>query len=281
MRIDVLTIFPGMFTGPFDHSILRRGRERGLVEIEVRDIRAHASDRHRTTDDSPYGGGAGMVMRPEPLFAAAEAAIELARASGIEGPPEVIALTAQGRTLTQDIAAELSRKAHLILLCGHYEGFDQRVLDHLATDEISIGDFVLTGGELPAMVLVDAVVRLLPGVLGSEESLHEESHAGGLLEYPHYTRPAEFRGWTVPEVLLSGHHADIARWRREQALLRTLRRRPDLLSRTELTSADRRFLATQGAPEYLRPEDLESRTRGRRKRAEPSEPADVDRPLDC
>ena len=239
MRIDVVTTFPRMFDGPFGESIIRRARDAGIVDVRVHDLREWTADRHRTTDDAPYGGGAGMVMRPEPLFAAAEAL----------GANEVVMLTPQGSLFTQAVAVELSQVPHLLLLCGHYEGFDERVREHLATRELSIGDYVLTGGELPAMVVVDAVVRLLPGVLGSRESLDEESHSSGLLEYPHYTRPPEFRGWSVPPVLLSGNHAAIARWRREQSLLRTLSRRPDLLAKADLTTADRRFLADHGWPD--------------------------------
>ena len=260
MRIDVVTIFPAMLAGPLEESILGRARAAGLVEIGVHDLRDYTTDRHRTTDDAPYGGGAGMVMRPEPLFAAVEAL----RTPGAD----VILMTPQGRVFNQAIARELSTRQHLLLLCGRYEGFDERVREHLATDELSIGDYVLTGGELPALVVIDAVVRLLPGALGSAESLAEESHATGLLEYPHFTRPPELRGWTVPDVLLSGNHAAIAAWRREQALLRTLRRRPELLARAELSSSDRRFLAAHGAPEYLRPEDAEPPRRSRRRRAD-------------
>lgn len=235
MRIDVVTIFPGMFASPLDESILKRARDSGAVQINIHDLRQYATDRHRTTDDAPYGGGAGMVMRPEPLFAAVEAVHH--------GDAPVILLTPQGRPFTQRIARELTVHQQLVLLCGRYEGFDERVREHLATDQLSIGDYVLTGGELPALVVIDAVVRLLPGVLGSEKSLYEESHAAGLLEYPHYTRPGEYRGWTVPDILLSGNHAAIARWRREQALLRTLRQRPDMFAAAELTPADRLFLA--------------------------------------
>jgi tRNA (guanine37-N1)-methyltransferase len=259
-----------MFAGPLDESIVKRAREARQVDLRIHDLRAHTTDRHRTTDDAPYGGGAGMVMRPEPLFAAVEAI-----SAEVAEPPDVILMSPQGRVFTQAVAQELSQRRHLVLLCGRYEGFDERVRQHLATDAISIGDYVLTGGELPAMVVIDAVVRLLPGVLGSAESLAEESHSAGLLEYPHYTRPPELRGWTVPEVLLSGNHAAIARWRREQSLVRTLRSRPDLLARAELTSSDRRFLAANGAPELLRPEDVEPPSRRRRRR-----PADADGPGD-
>lgn len=258
MRIDVLTTFPAMFRGPLDESIVGRARQRGLMELGVHDLREWATDRHRSTDDAPYGGGAGMVMRPEPIATA------LDQLRG--GDSRVIALSAHGAPFTQAAARRLSVLPHLVLLCGHYEGVDERVLEHLVDEEVSIGDYVLTGGELPAMVVIDAVTRLLPGVLGSEASLYDESHSAGLLEYPHYTRPPEFRGWTVPDVLLSGNHAAIAAWRREQSLLRTLRRRPELLATAELSSADRRYLAASGAPELLRPEDAEGPRRRRERR---------------
>ena len=255
MRIDVLTVFPAMLTGPLDLSIIKRARDRNLVDIRITDIRDHTVDRHRSTDDSPYGGGSGMVMRPEPVFAAVEAKRHEASAGGLSTNTDVILLTPQGRRFDQQIANQLSQREHLILVCGHYEGFDERIRTHLATDEISIGDYVLTGGELAAMVVIDAVVRLLPGVLGAAESIEEESHQSGLLEYPHFTRPPVFREAAVPDILLSGNHAEIAKWRREQSLLRTLRRRPDLLAKGDLTSADRRYLASQGATEYFRSED--------------------------
>ncbi len=238
MRIDVLTLFPEMFSGPLQASILGRAIEGGLVEVVLHNIRDYAEDKHHVVDDYPFGGGPGMVMKPEPLFAAAEAVAEMHAAKG-----HVVLLTPQGRLLTQSIGDELSLRERLILVCGHYEGVDERVRERLVDDEISIGDYVLSGGELPAMVLIDVVVRRLPGALGSEESLTEESHAQGLLEYPQYTRPAEFRGWQVPEVLLSGHHAQIAAWRRRQSILRTARRRPDLLARAALTEAERRLIA--------------------------------------
>lgn len=255
MRIDVLTTFTGMFDGPLDESILKRARQKGLLEIVVHDLRKWAADRHRSTDDAPYGGGAGMVMRPEPLFAAVES---------LGTPDAVVMLTPQGERFTQALAHELSKVRHLVLLCGHYEGFDERAREHLGVRELSIGDYVLTGGELPALVVIDAVARLVPGVVGSSASLDEESHGQGLLEYPQYTRPPDFRGWRVPQVLLSGNHAEIARWRREQSLLRTLARRPDMLERAELTSSDRRFLAAHGAPQFLRPEDEAPRRTRRR-----------------
>ena len=221
MRVDVLTLFPEMFTGPLDHSILGRAIDRGLLQVHLTNPRDFTTDRHRTVDDYPYGGGPGMVMKPGPIFAAI--------GSLAQSDDPIILLSPQGRLFSQAVAAELASQPRLILVCGHYEGVDERVREHLATDELSIGDYVLTGGELAAMVVIDAVARLLPGVLGAEASAGEESHSQGLLEYPHYTRPPEFRGWTVPEILLSGHHAEIARWRREQSLLRTAQRRPDLL----------------------------------------------------
>lgn len=236
LRIDILTLFPGMFSGPFDHSIIGRARAAGLVDIRLHDIRGYTQDRHHIVDDYPYGGGPGMVMKPEPIFACAEAVREMATPPG-----RLVLLTPQGRLLSQAVVDELAALPRIILLCGHYEGVDERVREHLVDDEISIGDYVLSGGELPAMVVVEAVVRRLPGVLGSDVSLAEESHSQGLLEYPQYTRPAEFRGWTVPEVLLSGNHGEIARWRRLQRVLRTARRRPDLLARAELTPEERRL----------------------------------------
>ena len=240
MRIDVLTIFPKMFRSPFDESIVKRAVDNGLVSIHLHDIRHWAKDRHKTVDDSPYGGGPGMVMKPDVVFAAAEAVLDLAP----QREP-VILLTPAGRRLTHEVVLELAARERLVLLCGHYEGFDARVHEQLATDEISIGDFVLSGGELAAMVLVDAVVRHIPGALGSPQSTVEESFAQGLLEAPHYTRPPEFRGWAVPEVLVSGNHPEVARWRRLQNLLLTARRRPDLLASLELTAEEREWLALQ------------------------------------
>ena len=240
MRFDVLTLFPEMFTGPLQESIIKRAQERGLISVHLHNIRDYATGRHRVTDDAPYGGGGGMVMKPEPIFAAVEAVL------GDEKGVPVILLSPQGRLFTHEVARELSRYPRLVLICGRYEGVDERVREHLATDEISIGDYVLSGGELAAMVIIDAVTRLLPGALGDPGATFEDSYAWGLLEYPHYTRPAVFRGWAVPEVLLSGNHAAIARWRREQALRRTLERRPDLLERAPLTEEDRAFLARLG-----------------------------------
>jgi tRNA (guanine37-N1)-methyltransferase len=236
MRIDILTLFPEVFRGPFDASIIDRARSAGHVRIFVHNIRDYAEDRHHVVDDYPYGGGPGMVMKPEPLFRAVESVVDLAPERG-----RVVLLTPQGRLLGEAVAAELAREERLLLVCGHYEGVDERVREHLVVDELSIGDYVLSGGELPAMVVVDALVRRLPGAIGSGLSLEEESHAQGLLEYPQYTRPPEFRGWGVPEVLVSGHHAEIARWRRRQSVLRTARRRPDLLEGAHLTDQERRL----------------------------------------
>jgi tRNA (guanine37-N1)-methyltransferase len=240
MRIDVVTTFTEMFRPVLDASILKRARDAGVISVVVHDLRGWTTDAHRTTDDSPYGGGAGMVMKPEPFFAAAEA---LRYPEGSDCVEEVILLSPQGEMLSQRMARELSSRKHVILLCGHYEGVDERVRQHLATRELSIGDYVLTGGELPAMVVIDAVARLLPGALGAEEGAEADSFADGLLEYPQYTRPADFRGWQVPDVLLSGHHEQIRRWRRKQSLRRTRDGRPDLLQGAPLTEDDRELLA--------------------------------------
>ncbi len=221
MKIDVLTLFPAMFAGPLDESIVMRARRAGLLDLNIHNLREYAHDRHKTVDDRPFGGGPGMLLKPEPIFEAVEA---LAREN-----TRVILLSPSGRTFNQAIARELAQMDDLLLVSGHYEGFDERIREQLADDELSIGDYVLTNGALPAMVIIDAVTRLLPGALGDEESAHEESFSHGLLEYPQYTRPAEFRGMKVPEVLLSGNHAEIAKWRAEQARLRTKERRPDLL----------------------------------------------------
>ncbi|MFA5367155.1 MAG: tRNA (guanosine(37)-N1)-methyltransferase TrmD [Dehalococcoidia bacterium] len=236
MHIHILTLFPNMFTGPFNESIIKRAVERGLVEISIHNIRDYTSDKHHVVDDYSYGGGPGMVLKPEPIFEA----VEVVRG---ERDVPVILLTPQGRLFDQRKAADVAAYEEVILLCGHYEGVDERVREHLAADEISIGDYVLSGGELAAMVVADAVVRQIPGVLGSDESAGEDSYATGLLEYPQYTRPQDFRGWEVPEILLSGNHAEVARWRREQSLRRTLKRRPDLLERADLSKKDREFLS--------------------------------------
>jgi tRNA (guanine37-N1)-methyltransferase len=221
VKIDVLTLFPAMFAGPLDESIVKRAREAGLLDLKIHQLRDYAHDRHKTVDDRPFGGGPGMLLKPEPIFEAVE---KLAREK-----TRVILLCPSGRPFNQAIAHELAQLDDLLLISGHYEGFDERVREQLADDELSIGDYVLTNGALPAMVIVDAVTRLLPGVLGDDESATEESFSQGLLEYPQYTRPAEFRGMKIPEVLLSGNHAEIAKWRAEQARLRTKERRPDLL----------------------------------------------------
>jgi tRNA (guanine37-N1)-methyltransferase len=221
MKIDVLTLFPAMFAGPLDESIIKRAREAGRLDLAIHNLRDYAHDRHKTVDDRPFGGGPGMLLKPEPIFEAVES---LAR----EGT-RVILLSPAGRAFSQAIARELAGLEHLLMVSGHYEGFDERARKQLADDELSIGDYVLTNGALPVMVIIDAVTRLLPGVLGDEDSAREDSFSQGLLEYPQYTRPAEFRGMKVPEVLLSGNHAEIARWRAEQARLRTKERRPDLL----------------------------------------------------
>ncbi len=223
MKIDVLTLFPGMFAGPLDESIVGRARTAGILDLRIRNLRDWTHNRHKTVDDSPYGGGPGMVLKPEPLFEAVEAL------KAERGPEMKVILTSpSGRMFTQEIARNLAREPSVLLVCGSYEGFDERVREHLADDELSIGDYVLTNGALPAMVIIDAVTRLLPGALGDEASSEDESFSHGLLEYPHYTRPAEFRGWRVPEILQSGNHATIERWRRAQAMKRTAERRPDL-----------------------------------------------------
>ena len=236
MRFEILTLFPRLVEGPLKESILGKAVERKLISVGVRDIRDHAVGKHRITDDTPYGGGAGMVMKPEPLVSAIEAARE-----NLGGNCRVVLMDPQGRRFTQTVAQELAGEEGLVLVCGRYEGFDERIRNFV-DDEISIGDFVMTGGELAALCVVDACARLLPGVLGNEESAGSESFQQGLLEYPQYTRPPEFRGMKVPEVLLSGDHAKIARWRRQQALLRTMRRRPDLLASLELGEDDRKLL---------------------------------------
>ncbi len=251
IAFDVFTLFPEMFRGPLDESILARAREEGQLSVALHDIRQYATDKHHVTDEPPYGGGGGMVMKAEPIFNAVEAVLgpleERAPADEEEVP--VILLTPQGRLLSQEIAEELSTYRRIALICGRYEGVDERVRQHLATDELSIGDYVLTGGELAAMVIIDAVTRLIPGVLGDPTATVQDSHARGLLEGPHYTRPRAFRGWGVPDVLTSGDHAAVARWRREQALRRTWERRPDLLAEADLSLEDREFLSQLGEDE--------------------------------
>jgi tRNA (guanine37-N1)-methyltransferase len=239
ITFDILSLFPEMFISPFESSVLLKARQKGLIGLRLHDIRNWADDdRHRITDDAPYGGGGGMVMKVEPV----------ARALATVVPPGeeacIVLMTPQGEPFSQRIAAELARHVRIVVICGHYEGVDERIREHLVDREISIGDYVLTGGELPAMVLVDAVSRLVPGVLGNAASSAVDSFSDGILEYPHYTRPAEYRGWKVPDVLLSGNHRDIDRWRRRESLRRTLARRPDLLGAAALTEEDREFIRT-------------------------------------
>jgi tRNA (guanine37-N1)-methyltransferase len=243
MRFDVFTLLPEVFPSYLETSILKRARERGLIDVHVHNIRDYTRDKHHTADDAPYGGGGGMVMKPEPVFESIESVLGLS--ANTETKPSdipIILLTPQGRVFNQSIADELSKHPRIFLLCGRYEGIDERIREHLVTDEISIGDYVLTGGELPALILMDAVSRLLPDVLGDPTGAQDDSHAMGLLEYPHYTRPPEFRGWKVPDVLLTGAHVKIDKWRREQALLRTLKKRPDMLEKAELSKEDLKFL---------------------------------------
>jgi tRNA (guanine37-N1)-methyltransferase len=265
MKIDILTIFPDFFRGPLDYGIVRRARETGLVEISIHDLRAFTKDKHRTVDDRPFGGGEGMVLKPEPIFECVESFGDVApRAARLSGAAKrsVILLSAQGRRLDQALAAELSALDRIVLICGRYEGVDERISEHLADREISIGDYVLSGGELGAAVIVDTVTRLIPGAVGNQNSTRQESFtealagqsdlagdgpsstcvSGGLLDYPHYTRPADFRGMTVPEVLVNGNHDQIRRWRRRTALAKTLRNRPDLLERVALSADERDLL---------------------------------------
>lgn len=237
MQIDVLTLFPAMFDGVFSSSILGKAQQKQLVSFRTVNFRDFAGNKHNTVDDYPFGGGGGMVLKPEPIFAAVE---HLTQES--ETRPRVILMCPQGEPFTQRKAEELAGERHLLFICGHYEGYDERIREHLVTDELSIGDYVLTGGELPAMVVIDSVVRLLPGVLGNEQSAVTDSFSTGLLEYPHYTRPAQFRDWSIPDVLISGHHENVAKWRREQSLLRTLQRRPDMLDKADLTVKEREWL---------------------------------------
>ena len=247
MRFDIFTLFPEICSAYLQESILKRAQAAGLVSIHLHNIRDYAADRHHVTDDLPYGGGGGMVMKPEPVFNAVESVLEIPNPKfqppPLQAPIPIILLTPQGRPFTQAVAQELAQHERLALICGRYEGFDERIRAHLATDEISIGDYVLTGGELAALVIVDAVTRLLPGALGDPTGAADDSHASGLLEYPHYTRPPEFRGWAVPEALLSGDHARITRWRREAALRRTFLRRPDMLLKLALSEEEKLFLS--------------------------------------
>ena len=246
MHFDIFTLFPAMFAGPLDDSIVRRARDAGIVSLALHNIRDYAEGKHAVTDDYPYGGGGGMVMKPDPIFRAVETVLDLSQRQADQEPMDqgmpIILLTPQGRRFTQRVAWELAEQPRIALICGRYEGVDERVRRHLCTDEISVGDFVLSGGEIAAMLLVDAVTRLLPGALGQEHGADEDSHATGLLEYPHYTRPPDFRGWQIPDVLVSGHHSNVERWRRQQALLRTWQRRPDMLELAWLTGDDLKFL---------------------------------------
>ena len=261
MRVDLVTIFPDFFRGPLDHGITRRAAEMGLVKLEVHDLREFTHDRHRTVDDRPFGGGEGMVLKPEPIFDCLERLQVAPREQRVIGAAKesVIVLSAQGQRFTQSVASELATLDRMVLICGRYEGVDERVSEFLADRELSIGDYVLSGGELGAAVIIEAVTRLLPGAVGNEASTRQESFtahvaheeregpdstcsSGGLLDYPHYTRPADFRGMTVPEVLINGNHLEIRRWRREQALKKTLRNRPDLMEDVELSGDDRKVL---------------------------------------
>ncbi|MEO3945139.1 tRNA (guanosine(37)-N1)-methyltransferase TrmD [Gorillibacterium sp. CAU 1737] len=293
MRIDVLTLFPEMFDGVFGASILGKARDKGLVQLDTVNFRQYSTNKHNTVDDYPFGGGGGMVLKPDPIFAAvedllaqqAEAPVEVREAgdgesgAGVETStpvenhgedvrtqeaqpvrPRVILMCPQGETFTQSKAEELAREEHLVFICGHYEGYDERIREHLVTDELSIGDYVLTGGELPAMVVIDSVVRLLPGVLGNETSAVTDSFSTGLLEYPHFTRPASFRGWDVPDVLISGHHGNIEAWRREQSLRRTWERRPDLLASVELTAKERKRIEQWEAEKVRQTDPAENST---------------------
>ncbi len=237
LRFDIITIFPEFFRETFDYGIVRRAREGGLVEMSAHDLRRWTHDRHRQVDDRPFGGGDGMILKPEPIFEAVEE-LTKAEAGAYEEGVRVCLLSPQGRSFTQTVAEELARCSQVVLICGRYEGVDERVAERLVTDEISIGDYVLSGGEPAAAVVVDAVVRLLPGALGSETSAVNESFSEGLLDFPHYTRPPEFRGMRVPEILLGGHHAEIARWRRLRALQKTRRNRPDLFEKLDLSADD-------------------------------------------
>ena len=240
IRFDVLTIFPAMFESPFEQSVMARARAAGLIDVQTHDLRQWAHDRHKTVDNAPFGGGAGMVMKPEPIFEAIEAIQPLA-----EPPAMVVFMSPLGRPLTRALVDELAEIPRMLIICGRYEGIDERVREHIVDIEVSIGDFVVSGGELPAMVVIDAVARRIPGVLGSEASLTEESFDDGLLEYPQYTRPPVYREWEVPPILLSGNHAEVDKWRRRQRLLRTRDLRPDLLEGVEMTAAERRWLAEQ------------------------------------
>src|SRR5512134_1018810 len=245
MQFEVFTLLPEVFPSYLESSILLRARQRGLIDVRIHNIRDYTHDKHHTTDDTSYGGGGGMVMKPEPVFEAVESVLGIASPLSLPAPDSnipIILLTPQGRVFSQRVAEELSGYERIALLCGRYEGVDERIREHLVTDEISVGDYVLTGGELPALIIIDAVSRLIPGVLGDPTGAEDDSHSMGLLEYPHYTKPAEFRGWKVPDVLASGDHAKIDAWRREQALIRTLRIRPDMLEKTDLSKKEKKLV---------------------------------------
>ncbi len=237
MKFDVLTLFPAMLEAVLGDSIIGRARENGIIELNFTDIRDYTKNKHRKVDDYPYSGGGGMLMSPQPVYDAYKAVTE-----GLDYKPRTIYMSPQGRVFDQSVAKELAKEEHIVLLCGHYEGVDRRVIDEIVDEEISIGDFVLTGGEIPAMAVIDAVSRLIPGVLAADSSYENESHYSGLLEYPQYTRPQEWHGVEIPEVLISGHHANIEKWKREQSLIETLKKRPDMLKNAELTDDDRAFL---------------------------------------
>lgn len=250
MRFDLLTIFPEFFVGPFDHGIIQRARNQGVVEIVVHDLRSFTTDKHHIVDDRPFGGGDGMVLKPEPLFRAVRTLTEDVKSPEQQSSKRtaVVLLSPQGKLFNQAEAERFARECdRIILICGRYEGVDERVAEHLATDELSIGDYILTGGEIPAMVVVDAVTRHLPGALGSETSAEHDSFSDGVLDCPHYTRPADFEGMNVPDVLLSGHHGEVARWRRKAALLKTFKMRPELLESVTLTEEERHWLKEAGA----------------------------------
>jgi tRNA (guanine37-N1)-methyltransferase len=242
MHFEVFTLLPEVFLPYLQSSILQRARQRGLIDVRVHNIRDYTHDKHHTTDDTPYGGGGGMVMKPEPVFEAVESVLGLTANQTQPQPVPIVLLTPQGRVFTQRVAEELSQHQQIAMLCGRYEGVDERIRQHLVTDEISIGDYVLTGGELPALIIIDAVSRLMPGVLGDPTGAQDDSHSMGLLEYPHYTKPSEFRGWKVPDVLLSGDHGKIESWRREQALTRTFKKRPDMIEKAELSKEDQKIV---------------------------------------
>ena len=249
MQFEVFTLLPEVFPPYLESSILQRARQRGLIDVRIHNIRDYTHDKHHTTDDTPYGGGGGMVMKPEPVFEAVESVLGISSveaqpvaSAGIRQRIPIVLLTPQGRVFTQRIAEELSGYERIALLCGRYEGVDERIRERLVTDELSVGDYVLTGGELPALLVIDAVSRLIPGVLGDPTGAEDDSHSMGLLEYPHYTRPPEFRGWKVPDILLSGDHAKIETWRREQALQRTFKKRPDMIEKAKLSEKDKKFV---------------------------------------